>query len=209
MVELICFRNCIPHQATKRASRTSFARQAKCLRKTDGRFQWADCANELAYTPGSVPAIRQVAAIHLGLVLPPGSSDLPDCAALTVAGASSGPPSNAICLILLRVGFAEPPLSPGALVGSYPTVSPLPSSFIHLRVLPDDGGLFSVALSRGRPRWPLATTLPCGARTFLGNLALAGSIHATAQPTRSRIQSSCRRGDFLPSRWQELSGVNV
>src|SRR3954466_3228579 len=29
-------------------------------------------------------------------------------------------------LALLRVGFTEPPRSPGALVGSYPTVSPLP-----------------------------------------------------------------------------------
>src|SRR5262249_9200299 len=30
-------------------------------------------------------------------------------------------------LALLRVGFTEPPRSPGVLVGSYPTVSPLPS----------------------------------------------------------------------------------
>src|SRR5207247_2498973 len=30
------------------------------------------------------------------------------------------------------------------------------------------GGLFSVALCRGvAPPWPLASTLPCGARTFL------------------------------------------
>jgi len=29
-------------------------------------------------------------------------------------------------LALLRVGFTEPPRSPGVLVGSYPTVSPLP-----------------------------------------------------------------------------------
>jgi len=48
-------------------------------------------------------------------------------------------------LTLLRVGFAEPLGSLRALVVSYTTVSPLP---------PDgsEGGLFSVALSRGSPR---------------------------------------------------------
>src|SRR5262245_55395538 len=49
--------------------------------------------------------------------------------------ASDGPSSIACAghhlavaalLALLRVGFTEPPRSPGALVGSYPTVSPLP-----------------------------------------------------------------------------------
>lgn len=68
---------------------------------------------------------------------------------------SGGPPSIACAgrrlsrrrpfLALLRVGFTEPPRSPGVLVGSYPTVSPLPSPS-------GDGGLFSVALSRGSPR---------------------------------------------------------
>jgi len=50
-------------------------------------------------------------------------------------------------LTLLRVGFTEPPRSPGALVRSYRTVSPLP---VPTRV--GAGGLFSVALSRGSPR---------------------------------------------------------
>src|SRR5215218_926047 len=43
-------------------------------------------------------------------------------------GSSGGPPSNAPCLALLRVGFTEPPPSPGVLVGSYTTVSPLPDA---------------------------------------------------------------------------------
>jgi len=34
---------------------------------------------------------------------------------------------NGSCLTLLRVGFAEPGRSPGLLVSSYLTVSPLPS----------------------------------------------------------------------------------
>jgi|GEM_PF-49406 len=65
---------------------------------------------------------------------------------------SGGPPSNVCaapasrCLLtLLLVGFTEPPQSPAALVVSYTTVSPLPPG-------EPDGGLFSVALSRGSPR---------------------------------------------------------
>ncbi len=49
-------------------------------------------------------------------------------------------------LALLRVGFAEPPGSPRALVRSYRTVSPLPVPRGAI------GGLFSVALSCGSPR---------------------------------------------------------
>jgi hypothetical protein len=49
-------------------------------------------------------------------------------------------------LALLRVGFAEPPGSPRALVRSYRTVSPSP---VPRRAI---GGLFSVALSCGSPR---------------------------------------------------------
>src|SRR5687767_6508996 len=41
-------------------------------------------------------------------------------------GSSGGPPSNAACLALLRVGLAEPARSPAPLVRSYRTVSPLP-----------------------------------------------------------------------------------
>src|SRR5207302_8972531 len=66
-------------------------------------------------------------------------------------------------LVLLQVGFTEPLRSPGALVRSYRTVSPLPDSDFGAR----SGGLLSVALSAGRPAWALPSTLPCGARTFL------------------------------------------
>jgi hypothetical protein len=54
------------------------------------------------------------------------------------------------CLALLRVGFAEPPGSPRALVRSYRTVSPLPVR--RHRSVAAIGGLFSVALSCGSPR---------------------------------------------------------
>lgn len=56
--------------------------------------------------------------IHLGSPLPTTSSAPPGC--------SGGPPSNASCLSLLQVGFAEPTLSPTPLVVSYTTLSPLP-----------------------------------------------------------------------------------
>lgn len=76
-------------------------------------------------------------AIHLGRPLLTGSSALP--------AHSTGPVSNVRCLGLLRVGFTEPRQSPGVLVVSYTTVSPLPGTEVP-------GGLFSVALSRGSPR---------------------------------------------------------
>src|SRR5579862_178100 len=61
-------------------------------------------------------------------------------------GRRPGQPSHV--LALLRVGFAEPPGSPRALVRSYRTVSPLPDPGAR----PAIGGLFSVALSCGSPR---------------------------------------------------------
>ena len=56
--------------------------------------------------------------------------------------------TTALCLALLRMGFTKPPESPQMLVGSYPTISPLPG-----KEKPSEdsfatpGGLFSVALS--------------------------------------------------------------
>src|SRR6516164_7672065 len=61
-----------------------------------------------------------------------------------------GGPSSHV-LTLLRVGFAEPPGSPRALVRSCRTVSPLPVVGPLTTTTPI-GGLFSVALSCGSPR---------------------------------------------------------
>ena len=109
---------------------------------------------------GAVTGLR-VAVIHLARPLLTGSSALPAC--------SGGPPSNACCLSLLQVGFTEPPQSPGALVVSYTTVSPLP------RAPADRGRRIHGAVCSlwhcpaDHSGWLLATTLPCGARTFLGS----------------------------------------
>ena len=75
-------------------------------------------------------------AISLGDTLPCPSSGLP--------GNGTGRPIVP-CLALLRTRFTEPTASPRPLVGSYPTVSPLPPACAG-------GGLLSVALSRGLPR---------------------------------------------------------
>jgi len=54
------------------------------------------------------------------------------------------------------------------------------------------GGVFSVALSPGRPESPLATILPCGVRTFLPYPS-SEEPGATASPTPAVIKN-CRAG---------------
>src|SRR5690349_20344237 len=81
---------------------------------------WIQAADESACKPGSVTHRGAWTAIHLRLPLPTASCGLP--------GSSGGPPSNAPCLTLLRVGFAEPPGSPRTLVVSYTAVTPLPTT---------------------------------------------------------------------------------
>jgi len=112
--------------------------------------------------------------IHLGRPLPDGSSDLPV--------RSGGPPSNAHCLVLLRVGFTEPRQSPGVLVVSYTHRFTL----TRRRPAPKDRARRAVCFlwhcPAGHPGWPLATTLPCGARTFLGG-----------RPYRRAAGGDCRR----------------
>ena len=126
-------------------------------------------ADESACKPGSVPAPEaHGTAIPLGLPLPTASCGLP--------GSSGGPPSSAPCLTLLRVGFAEPPGSPRALVVSYTTVSPLPAAARERR----SASLWHCPA--GHPGWALPTTLPCGARTFLGETREVPD--ATVRPAR-------------------------
>jgi len=132
-------------------------------------------ADESACKPGSVPAgLRLPAtAIHLESPLPATSSGLP--------GSSGGPPSNAPCLTLLRVGFTEPGWSPSPLVVSYTTVSPLPAGRSRPAVC------FLWHCPAGHPGSVLPTTLPCGARTFLG------SFRCRDRPADSSATVSVRR----------------
>jgi hypothetical protein len=106
-------------------------------------------------------AASRWAVIHLGLPLPAGSSGLP-------AG-SGGPPSNAcagrrrtaVPLDLAPGGvYRATPVTRCAVV-SYTAVSPLPARALAVCSL--------WHCPAGHPGSPLATTLPCGARTFLGD----------------------------------------
>ena len=108
-------------------------------------------------------------------------------------GSSGGQPSNAPCLALLRVGFTEPRRSPGALVVSYTTVSPLPPPLAAGRAV---CSLWHCPA--GHPGWALPTTLPCGVRTFLGGPARASD--AAARPARPpHHQRSGRRSIADPA----------
>ena len=83
----------------------------------------------------------------------------------------------------LRVGLAEPSRSPGSLVSSYLTVSPLPLARRSVLC-----GAF-----HGSPRLGVTSTLPCGVRTFLercrprppGRLLRAQSRNATGRIIRT------------------------
>jgi len=86
-------------------------------------------------------------------------------------------PSSASCLVLLRVGFTLTDAVTSAAVSSYLTFSPLPPAGTG-------GGCFLWHFPAGRPGWSLATTLPCGARTFLG----APKGNATAWPTHPLLK---------------------
>ena len=68
--------------------------------------------------------------------------------------AEGGPPHALPYLALLLAGFTKLLQSPGALVRSYRTFSPLPGPAGTLRFQPlsDPGGLLSVALSFALPR---------------------------------------------------------
>src|SRR5829696_9372818 len=143
--------------------------------------------DESACTPGSVHgrlAASRWAVIHLGLSLPTGSSGLP-------AG-SGGQPSNA-CAGRRRT-VVPFDLAPGGVyratpvtrcaVVSYTAVSPLPARRLAVCSL--------WHCPAGHPGSLLTTTLPCGARTFLGDGV--SPADATAQPTRP----SCRQSRRCP-----------
>jgi len=73
--------------------------------------------------------------------------------ARTLSGDSGGRPEDAPCLALLRTGFTEPRESPLALVGSYPTVSPLPAP-------PTGPGPGARPIACGRWRYRFCGTVP-------------------------------------------------
>lgn len=109
------------------------------LTTSDQRKPWSEpiiraptrrATDEPTCTPDFVRGdLSPGAVIHLGLPLPADSCGLPAGSGEQPSNACAGPVSgdSGPFLALLRVGFTEPPRSPGVLVGSYPTVSPLPA----------------------------------------------------------------------------------
>jgi hypothetical protein len=120
-----------------------------------------------------------VAAIHLGPASPPASCGPPgdsagpaSTAALAAAGASPTRPCSGW-------GLPSRPVT-RPLVRSYRTVSPLP---------PCSRGAAVCSLwhcPAGRPDWRLASTLPCGGRTFLD----PGPTRDRGRPAGSPCQAS-------------------
>src|SRR4051794_14394850 len=99
----------------------------------------------------------------------------------TPAQDGGGPPS---LLALLGVGFTEPHRSPDARWSLTPPFHPYQrerwrSVLWHFPA--------------GHPGSPLATTLPCGARTFLDSWCAAATVRAT------RLAPSVGRGDPRPT----------
>jgi len=93
------------------------------------------------HKPNSVSAASYPAAIN------DHSSKGAGCPAplATYPGARTGRSQTLLYLVLHRVGFTKLPRSPGELVRSYRTFSPLPCTNVQ-------GGIFSVALSFTLPR---------------------------------------------------------
>src|SRR5438093_9904603 len=96
-----------------------------------------------------------------------GPSDLP-------GSLRAGHPCALPYLALLLAGFAEPPRSPGALVGSYPTVSPLPGKEAGP---PVPAVCFLWHFPSRHRDWVLPSAMPCGVRTFLSPDVRPGSDH--------------------------------
>jgi hypothetical protein len=107
---------------------------------------------------------HRVAAIHLDLPLPAGSSDLP-------AG-SGGPPSIACANRLVSQSILLD-LAPGGVYLAAP-VTRNAGGLLHRRFTLTGARAPAVCFlwhcPAGHPGLPLTTTLPCGARTFLGEI---------------------------------------
>src|SRR6202022_1970606 len=111
-------------------------------------------------------------------------------------GTSAGPAVPR--LALLRVGFAEPPGSPRALVRSYRTVSPSPDPGLAAR----PSAVCSLwHCPAGRPDWLLASTVPYGVRTFLGPVEpVRGRPADSPPPPLSHVPAPGRTGAIWSGR---------
>ena len=102
-------------------------------------------------------------------------------------------------LALLRVGFTKPPRSPGMLVRSYRTVSPLPPFRRRAAVC------FLWHCPASHLGLPLAITLLCEVRTFLDALPAA----RRGRPANSSAPINVLLGPKLPREWVGLHRLPV
>src|SRR5205085_12099565 len=107
-------------------------------------------------------------------------------------GSSGGPPSNASYSTLLRTGVAEPRRSPDALVGSYPTVAPLP------RASPRAAVSFLLPLREVAPAW--LTPASCPVESGLSPTAEAPAAARPAPPAGNATGSGPGRPARCPRR---------
>ena len=135
-------------------------------------------------------AASRPAVIHLGLPSPAGSSGLPAGIGRATLNRLRSAPEAARLLALLQVGFTEPSRSPGMLVVSYTTVSPLPRPVD----LMGRGGLFSVALSRGSPRVAVSNHPALRSPDFPRQARLAGPTRPPGQLVRGTKHRSSETG---------------
>ena len=137
------------------------------------------------------PVRFRAAIIYLALQLPAASSDQPERARSRAATyfASKPKPTGimSFCLFLLQVGFTKQPKSPWALVGSYPTVSPLLSEL---------SGLLSVALSLVLRPVDVIDHL-CSMEPGLSSLLLRKAIACPSQAKCSIPHSSPKTNSHL------------
>ncbi len=109
-----------------------------------------------SYKPGSVPCKCRAVIIHLWM---PVARHLLQ----PTRKPRTGRPQTLPYLVLPRMGFTWPAVSPRQPVGSYPTFSPLPARRISI----SQAVCFLWHFPWGHPRSALRTILPCVARTFL------------------------------------------
>ena len=111
----------------------------------------------------------------------------------TYPGARTGRPQALPYLVLHRVGFTKHSRSPGNLVRSYRTFSPLPAAAGDLPLR--QAVCFLLHFPSRRRDSTLWSTLPCGVRTFL-------QADLAAQRSYGRLQP--RLHYFSASSWQKM-----
>src|SRR5512144_2463565 len=137
------------------------------IRRGEGRNKESCKKIRAGRKPSSVPRSLGVVIIYLGPRLPEGSCDLPGSLGRAVLTPLRG---TLPYVVLLQAGFSKHSRSPGSLVGSCPTVSPLPRY---------RGGLLFCGTVHGVAPCPVSGP-PCPAELGLSSLRSRRAITSPA-----------------------------